>query len=83
MTDGCALFRAFLQREHSEENIDFWLAVHDFKTSTSDKEIRAKAQKIYDEFVAVQSVKEVINCILNLNTLLCPMAFDKHFKLQT
>jgi len=55
---GAALYRAFLEREFSNENLEFWLACEEFKTMKAPK-MAAKAQKIYSDFVAVQAPKEV------------------------
>ncbi|GFV04075.1 regulator of G-protein signaling 3 [Trichonephila clavipes] len=55
---GLSLFRAFLSREFSEENIEFWLACEDYKRTRANKLI-PKARKLYDDFVAVQAPKEV------------------------
>lgn len=63
---GCNLFREFLKGEFSEENIDFWLSVMEFKSSNTEQEIAERAQHIYHEFVAVQSRKEV--CLLKLSS---------------
>lgn len=52
------LFRLFLQREFSEENIEFWMACEEYKKLNSSKQ-SAKAKQIYTEFVAVQAPKEV------------------------
>ena len=56
--DGAALYRAFLIREFSNENLEFWLACEEYKNSKPQK-MAAKAQKIYNDFIAVQAPKEV------------------------
>lgn len=60
--DGSALFRAFLSREFSEENIEFWMACEEFKKSRQSK-MAHKARKIFDDFLAIKAPKEV--CPLN------------------
>lgn len=67
-TDGAALYRAFLLREFSNENLEFWLACEDYKNSKPQK-MAAKAQKIYNDFVAVQAPKEVCWPTVLLNLL--------------
>ena len=59
LADGAALYRAFLLREFSNENLEFWLACEEYKNSKPQK-LSARAQKIYNDFVAVQATKEVI-----------------------
>ncbi|XP_077062906.1 regulator of G-protein signaling 3a isoform X3 [Siphateles boraxobius] len=56
---GLAAFRAFLRTEFSEENLDFWLACEDYKKIKSQSKMTSKAKKIYAEFIAIQSCKEV------------------------
>ncbi|XP_077560299.1 regulator of G-protein signaling 2-like [Haemaphysalis longicornis] len=55
---GLALFHVFLSREYSEENIEFWLACEELKTCRHNK-LSIKAQRIFDEFIAPDSPKEV------------------------
>lgn len=56
---GVAAFRAFLQSEYSEENLDFWVSCEEYRRVTSPSELRPKAEKIYAEFISVQATKEV------------------------
>jgi len=55
---GQALFKAFLQREFCEENLEFWLAIEDYHKASQSK-LSNKAQKIYNEFILPQSPKEI------------------------
>ncbi|KAM9370927.1 regulator of G-protein signaling 3 isoform 2-T2 [Phaethornis superciliosus] len=56
---GLAAFRAFLRTEFSEENLEFWLACEEFKKIKSQSKMVSKAKKIFAEFIAIQSCKEV------------------------
>ncbi|XP_048368161.1 regulator of G-protein signaling 3 isoform X8 [Sphaerodactylus townsendi] len=56
---GLAAFRAFLRTEFSEENLEFWLACEDFKKIKSQSKMVSKAKKIFAEYIAIQSCKEV------------------------
>lgn len=44
--------------EFSEENIAFYLACEDYKTTKSSK-LAGKAKKIYDEFIGSDAPREV------------------------
>ncbi|XP_023228782.1 uncharacterized protein LOC111629146 isoform X1 [Centruroides sculpturatus] len=75
---GQALFRAFLSREFSEENIEFWLACEDFKKARTNK-LSSKARKIYNDFVASQSPKEVNLDLTIRNSIMNSLATpDRH-----
>ncbi|XP_069039414.1 regulator of G-protein signaling 3a isoform X3 [Lepisosteus oculatus] len=56
---GLAAFRAFLRTEFSEENLEFWLACEDYKKIKSQSKMASKAKKIFAEYIAIQSCKEV------------------------
>ncbi|XP_014886248.1 regulator of G-protein signaling 5-like [Poecilia latipinna] len=56
--NGLCVFRAFLVSEFSEENIAFYLACEDYRTSKPSK-LATKAKKIYEEFVCSDAPREV------------------------
>ncbi|CAB3400129.1 unnamed protein product [Caenorhabditis bovis] len=57
---GCALFRQFLKKEFSDENVDFWLECEEFKKMKDGKKSTTqKAMEIYNLFVAEHAPKEV------------------------
>ncbi|XP_034035326.1 regulator of G-protein signaling 21-like isoform X2 [Thalassophryne amazonica] len=78
-----AAFRAFLQSEFSDENIDFWLACENFRATTSQEKLCCKAKQIYQEFIHPAAsreinvdhhIKEAIKKSLDKPT---PMCFDE------
>ena len=60
---GTALFRAFLQREYAEENLDFILKVERYWEASPKKRGR-EAWKIYNNYISIGSPHE-----LNLDML--------------
>ncbi|KAF7202824.1 regulator of G-protein signaling 21 [Nothobranchius furzeri] len=54
-----AAFRSYLQSEFSEENIEFWLACEDFKTTALPEDLHWKAEKIYEEFIKPTANREI------------------------
>nr|AFM85549.1 regulator of G-protein signaling 5-like protein [Callorhinchus milii] len=56
---GLLAFRAFLQSEYSEENIEFYLACEDYKMIKSPMKLTSKAKKIYEEYIEKEAPKEV------------------------
>uniref|UniRef100_A0A1I8H3A2 RGS domain-containing protein n=1 Tax=Macrostomum lignano TaxID=282301 RepID=A0A1I8H3A2_9PLAT len=76
---GLALFRAFLKTEYSDENIEFWVACEEFRALVGHKKQAAKAQKIYNEFVAFQAPREVnLDSTTRLTTINSMGSIDKH-----
>ncbi|KAG9338389.1 hypothetical protein JZ751_025793 [Albula glossodonta] len=53
----------FLKTEYSEENILFWLEIEEYKKIKSTEEMIATANRIFSEFVEVESPKQInIDC---------------------
>ena len=63
-TDGTALFRAFLQREHAEENLDFILKVDKYKNMDNLQKRQRMAWDLYRDYIAVGAKHE-----LNLDSM--------------
>ena len=61
--DGTALFRAFLQKEYAEENLDFILKVNAYK-ECSPRKRQKMAWKLYKTYIAIGATNE-----LNLDIL--------------
>ena len=64
ITDGTALFRAFLQREHAEENLDFILKVDKYKNMDNLARRQRMAWDLYRDYIAVGAKHE-----LNLDSM--------------
>lgn len=57
---GCNLFRLFLEREHSVENLDFWFECEEFKKLKEGKKAtQQRAHAVYNKFVKDKAEKEV------------------------
>lgn len=61
---GTALFRAFLQREHAEENLDFILKVDKYKNMDNLARRQRMAWDLYRDYIAVGAKHE-----LNLDSM--------------
>lgn len=53
------MFRGFLKTEFSDENIEFWLECEDYKYTNKEIKRLAKSKKIYSDYVAIGSPREV------------------------
>ena len=58
-SDGLELFHRFLKSEFSEENLEFWIACEELK-GIPEADVANRAQQIYDMFVKVDSLKQVL-----------------------
>lgn len=44
-------FKQFLEKEHNNENLLFWMEVESFKNTTDKEQLRKRAQTIYQKFI--------------------------------
>ncbi|XP_016298308.1 regulator of G-protein signaling 21-like [Sinocyclocheilus anshuiensis] len=56
---GLTALRLFMKSEHSEENIEFWMACEEFKKIRSRSKLKSRAKTIYDKFIRPDSPKEI------------------------
>ncbi|KAJ8388172.1 hypothetical protein AAFF_G00136380 [Aldrovandia affinis] len=56
---GLIAFATFLKSEFSQENIEFWMAIQEYKKTTSQENLITKAMKIYNQYVIAESLNEV------------------------
>jgi len=54
-----SFFREFLRSEHSEENLEFWLYVQEYKNESNPKKCEDLVEEIFTEFIKSGSLKEV------------------------
>lgn len=59
ISGGLTALRLFMKSEHCEENIEFWMACEEFRKIRSRSKLKSRAKTIYDEFIRVDSPKEV------------------------
>ncbi|XP_078279004.1 regulator of G-protein signaling 20-like [Rhinoraja longicauda] len=57
--NGRKFLLEFLQSEHSDENILFWLACEELKQESCKSTIMEKAKSIYFDYISVLSPKEI------------------------
>lgn len=61
-SEGVQLFTEFARKHHAAENIEFWLAVKEFrKKQLSGERLNEATRRIYRTFVCNQSEKQVRN----------------------
>ncbi|KAM4628975.1 regulator of G-protein signaling 16 [Polymixia lowei] len=56
---GLCAFTAFLVSEFSEENIAFYFACEEYRSTKSAAKMPTKAQRIYDEFIGRDAPREI------------------------
>ena len=72
---GTALFRAFLQREYAEENLDFVMKVERYRELSAKKRER-EAWKIYRTYIAIGAPHELNLDILSRKVRLTTASFN-------
>ncbi|XP_054240176.1 regulator of G-protein signaling 13 [Indicator indicator] len=56
---GPMIYKMYLKTEHSDENIDFWLACEAYKKITSQRKRTSTARKLFKSYIQPQAPKEV------------------------
>ncbi|XP_015725016.1 regulator of G-protein signaling 13 [Coturnix japonica] len=56
---GPMIYKTYLKTEHSEENIDFWLACEAYKKITSQRKRIYVARKLFASYIQPQAPKEI------------------------
>ncbi|XP_019383926.1 PREDICTED: regulator of G-protein signaling 13-like [Gavialis gangeticus] len=56
---GTIIYRTYLKTEHSEENIEFWLACETYKKTASQKKRNSMAKKLFKDYIQPHAPKEI------------------------
>ncbi|NXG48338.1 RGS13 protein, partial [Psilopogon haemacephalus] len=56
---GPMIYKMYLKTEHSDENIEFWLACEAYKKITSQRKRTSMARKLFTGYIQPQAPKEV------------------------
>ncbi|NXG56048.1 RGS13 protein, partial [Hemiprocne comata] len=56
---GSMIYKAYLKTEHSDENIEFWLACEAYKKITSQRKRMAVARKLFTSYIQPQAPNEI------------------------
>lgn len=59
ISGGLTALRLFMESEHCEENIEFWMVCEEFRKIRSRSKLKSRAKTIYEEFIREDSPKEV------------------------
>lgn len=59
LLDGPVVYAAYLKMEHSDENIQFWMACETYKKIASRWSRISRAKKLYKIYIQPQSPREV------------------------
>ncbi|NXJ57854.1 RGS13 protein, partial [Spizaetus tyrannus] len=58
---GPMIYKACLKTEHSDENIEFWLACEAYKKITSQRKRISVARKLFTNYIQPQAPNELID----------------------
>uniref|UniRef100_A0A8C0VMJ1 Regulator of G protein signaling 13 n=1 Tax=Cyanistes caeruleus TaxID=156563 RepID=A0A8C0VMJ1_CYACU len=57
--DGAMIYKTYLKTEHSDENIEFWLACEADKKKTSQRKRISMARKLFTSYIQPQAHNEI------------------------
>ncbi|NXY53849.1 RGS13 protein, partial [Callaeas wilsoni] len=56
---GPMTYKTYLKTEHSDENIEFWLACEDYKITTLQRKRTSMARKLFTSYIQPQTPSEI------------------------
>ncbi|XP_063156233.1 regulator of G-protein signaling 13 [Candoia aspera] len=56
---GPIIYKSYLKKEYSDENMEFWLACEKYKKILSQRKRISEAQKLFKEYIEPQAPKEI------------------------
>ncbi|XP_065600542.1 regulator of G-protein signaling 13 [Cyrtonyx montezumae] len=56
---GPGIYKIYLKTEHSDENIEFWLACEAYKKITSQRKRTYVARRLFTNYIQTQAPKEI------------------------
>ena len=56
---GLLIFHDFLKSQHSQENLNFWIAVERYKLTPNEAAREIEAKLIYENYISIMSPTEV------------------------
>ncbi|NXT64814.1 RGS13 protein, partial [Chaetops frenatus] len=56
---GPMIYKTYLKTEHSDENMEFWLACEEYKKLTSQRKRISMARKLFTSYIQAQAPNEI------------------------
>ncbi|NXM97021.1 RGS13 protein, partial [Sylvia borin] len=70
-TDGPMIYKTYLKTQHSDENIEFWLACKSFRKIASQRKSISMARKLFTSYIHLPTRTELVflfSCQINTDS---------------